>query len=112
VSAAGPGPVTVRIWGEGRAEKMLPSIIRVLVAGQHGGAIQRTPDGWEAQVHGIQEGWRDASEPTTHDTAAEAVQAILRSSWGRKLGARAASRVYWSDRAARLAAKASPKAER
>jgi hypothetical protein len=47
-----PAPVTVRIWGEGRAEKKLTSVLGVLAAGQHADAIERTGDGtWVAQVH-------------------------------------------------------------
>lgn len=47
-----PAPVTVRIWGEDRAEKKLTSVLHVLVAGKHAGAIERTGDGtWVAQVH-------------------------------------------------------------
>ena len=40
---------------------------------------------------------------TEHATADGAVRAVVRSAWARRLGARAASRVTWSDRAQRPA---------
>ncbi len=97
-----PEPVWVEVWGERPGERKPPgpSVLRVLVAGQHAGGIERSEFAWVAQVHGLRR-----SEPTTHDTAEEGVRAILRSSWARRLGARAASRVHWSERAKRLAAK-------
>ena len=101
-------PVSVSSWGELRGERKVPGVLRVLVAGQHVGAIECGEDGgWVAQVHGLR-----PYRPTEHETAAGGVRAIQRSSWARKLGARAASAVYWSDRATRLAAKAPRKAER
>jgi len=56
--------------------------------------------GWIAEVHGLR-----PTAATTHETAAAAVQAILWSSWGRRLGARAASRICWTDKATRAAAR-------
>jgi hypothetical protein len=100
VSAAGE-PVHVAAWGELHGEKKrLPGVLRVLVGGQHAGAVARTADGWTAQAHGLR-----PTPETSHPTAEDAVRALLRTSWARRLGARAASHVYWSDAARREAAK-------
>lgn len=102
------GSVTVPAWGELHGERKVPGVLRVLIAGQSVGAIQRTRDGWEAQARGLR-----PSRPATHASAGDALQAIiLRSSWARKLSARTASGVYWSGRATQLAAKTYRKAER
>lgn len=97
-----PEPVSVTVWGELRAEKRIPGALRVLVGGQHAGAIAHGDGSWTAQAHGLRQ-----SQPTRHDTAAEALAAVLRSPWARRLGARAASRVHWSERATRLVARVS-----
>jgi hypothetical protein len=93
-----PKPVSVSCWGELPAERKVTGVFRILVAGQHAGAFQRVGSGWEAQIHGLRR-----TEPTMHETADAAVRFIARSSWARRLGARAASDVYWSDRARRAA---------
>jgi len=93
-------PVSVSCWGELPGAKKIPGAFRVLVGGQHVGAVRRGESGWIAEVHGLRR-----TAPTTHETSAAAVQAVLRSSWGRRLGARAASRIYWTDKAARAAAR-------
>ena len=101
LAARSAAPVSVTVWGELPAERKLPgTVLRVLVAGQHAGAAERTADGWTAQAHGLK-----PSKPTAHATAEDAVRAVVRSAWARRLGARAASRVFWSDRARRAAAK-------
>ena len=80
--SAAPEPVYVAAWGELRGEnKRLPGVLRVLVGGQHAGAVQRTTGGWTAQAHGLR-----PTPETTHATAEEALRALLRSSWARRLG--------------------------
>jgi hypothetical protein len=110
-------PVSVSAWGERRGETRPPgpAILRVLVAGQHVGAFWR--DGaasrWDTCPTSWVSEWYPARGPVAltvprqvqHATADEALRAVLHSGWARKLGARAASPVYWSDRANRLAAK-------
>lgn len=101
--SAAAADIAVRIWGEARGERQHAGVIRVLVAGEHAGAIQLGADGgWTAEAGGP-----DPPEPTSHATAQEAMHAVARAAWARKLGARAASPVYWSDRAQRLAARTS-----
>jgi len=75
-----------------------PRRLRVLVGGQHAGAISLEDGHWIAGVHGLR-----PSKPTYHETAEQALRAVLRSSWGRRLGARAGSRIFWTDTAARAA---------
>jgi hypothetical protein len=91
-----PVPVAVKAWGELRGERNLPGALHILVAGQHAGGAERVGGEWLAFA-----GY--AERPTVHATAGEAVGAVLKSSWARKLGARKASRVYWSDKATRRA---------
>jgi hypothetical protein len=100
VSGRGAEPVSVSCWGELRGEKKIPGAFRVLVGGQHAGAVHREESGWIAEVHGLRQ-----TAPATHETADAAVQAVLRSCWGRRLGARAASRICWTDKATRAAAR-------
>ena len=89
--SAAAADIAVRIWGEARGERQHAGVIRVLVAGEHAGAIQLGADGgWTAEAGGP-----DPPEPTSHATAQEALDAVARSSWARKLGARSASPVYW-----------------
>lgn len=93
----------VRVWGEGRGERKLPgTVLRVLISGHVAGGVQRIGDEWVAQATGLR-----PSAPTTHASADEAVRAVLRSSWARSLGARAASPVHWSDKARRAASRGS-----
>jgi hypothetical protein len=91
----------VTTWGELPGEQKLPGVLRVLIGGQHAGAIEYDGNAWTAQAHGPR-----TSRPSAHATAGEAVAAIVRSSCGRRLGARPASTVRWSAKAGRLAAKA------
>lgn len=101
MTAVPPAPVTVSRWGELPAGRKLPgTVLRVLVGGQHAGAAEHDGIAWTAQVHGP----GLVRPATVHATAAEAVAAVVRSGWARRLGARAASPVHWSDRATRAAA--------
>jgi hypothetical protein len=97
-----PEPVSVTCWGELRAEKKLPGVLRVLVGGQHAGAIMRDGAVWRAGRRARALGRVTESE---HATAEEALRAVLRSGFGHQLGARAASRVYWSEKARRAASR-------
>jgi len=90
-----PAPVAVTCWGELPAERPLPGVLRVLVGGQHAGAAERA--GGTAVAHWSTAGSRDRR--TEHASAEDAVTAVIRSGFARRLGARAASRVRWSDRA-------------
>jgi hypothetical protein len=102
VTAAGrrPEPVSVSCWGELRGDRKLPGALRVLVAGQAAGGVERSADGrWLACWYTA--AFRDRC--TDHATAEDAVSAVIASGWARKLGAQARSCVYWSDRARRLA---------
>ena len=96
-----PEAVSVTIWGELRGERRLPGALRVLVAGQAAGGAERAGQSWLAC-------WYTAAYKdriTEHETAEEAIAAVLASGWARKLGARKASRIFWSAKATRLAAK-------
>ncbi len=101
MSTPEPVPVSVTAWGELRGERKLPGALRVLVAGQSAGGAERAADHerWRAYWHTA--AFRDRC--TDHASADEAVAAVLRSGWARKLGARKASRVQWSGRARRTA---------
>jgi hypothetical protein len=94
--------VAVTRWGELPAERKPPGVVlRVLVAGEHAGGAELCGGSWAAS-------WRTAGNRgrvTEHATAEDAVRAVIRSGWARHLGARAASRVTWSDRARRTVAR-------
>lgn len=92
-------PVSVRRWGEGRAERSLPGCIRVLVNGESAGGAERVGQSWRACWHTAQ--YRD--RVTEHETAEDAVRAVISSGWARHLGARRASRVMWTRAARKLA---------
>jgi hypothetical protein len=94
-----PEPVSVTAWGELPAERKLPGCLRVLVAGQAAGGAERAGQSWLACSYTA--AYRD--QITEHQTAEEAIAAVLASGWARKLGARKGSRVFWSARATRLA---------
>jgi hypothetical protein len=95
-----PAAVSVSRWGELRGDRTLPGdVLRVLVAGQAAGGAERRGDAWAACWYTA--GYRD--RVTEHATAEDAVRAVTRSGWARRLGARAASGVYWSERARRIA---------
>lgn len=100
-----PEPVAVRVWGEGVAERSLPRALRVLVGGQHAGSVARVEGVWFAHWHTAAYGLgrRSSDRSTGHPGAEAAVRAVIRSGWARHLGARAASRVHWTERARRLA---------
>jgi hypothetical protein len=98
-----PEPVSVSVRGELRGERKLPGrrlapVLRILVAGQHAGAMEWDGRVWHAAHQARVLG--KASE-TEHATAEEVLRAVLRSGFARHLGARAASSVHWSDRARR-----------
>jgi hypothetical protein len=97
-----PEPVRVTCWGELRGEKKVPGILRVLFGGQHAGAIARDGAVWHA---GHQARVLGPVAETEHATAEEALARVLRSGFARRLGARSASRVYWSDKARRVASR-------
>lgn len=78
--------------------------LRVLVGGQHAGAIWFEDDTWHAEAHGLKR-----VPPTSHETSDEALAALLRSGWARRLGARAASRVFWSPKASKAAKPRAPR---
>jgi hypothetical protein len=93
-----PAKVAVSCWGELAAEKRLGGVLRVLVDGQHAGAIRRDGDMWNAsrQARALA-----PAKESQHATAGGAVRAVLRSGFARQLGARAASPVYWTEQARR-----------
>jgi hypothetical protein len=92
----------VTVWGELPAERRLPGVLRVLVAGQHAGAVQHDVDrGWIAQ-------WYTASQRdryTVYPSAESAIRAVPASGFARRLGARTATRLTYSDEARRLLAR-------
>jgi hypothetical protein len=98
-------PVSVTVWGELPAERKLPGrVLRVLVGGQSAGGAERVGDVWVATWYaGLTRSGSLRDRFTEHATAEEAVRAVIRSAWARHLGARAASRVFWSDGARRAA---------
>jgi hypothetical protein len=119
-----PEPVGVKAWGELPGEMNLPGALHVLVAGQSVGGAERVcgvcghrphgplecPDCCEGYCEGKARAWRACwytaqfrDRCTGHPTAEEAVAAVIASGWARKLGARKASRVYWSEKAKRRA---------
>lgn len=98
-----PQPVTVRVWGEGRGEQKHSGVLRVLVGGQAAGAVFRDGPAWVSvsyTAHGSVQPRR-----AEHRTVNDALAAVLRSAWARKLGARAASDLHWSDAAHKLASR-------
>lgn len=97
-----PEPVRVSCWGELRGEKKIPGLLRVLVGGQHAGAIMRDGAVWYASHQARVLG---PVTETEHATAEEALKRVLRSGFTRQLGARADSAVYWSDKARRAASR-------
>jgi hypothetical protein len=97
--------VSVTVWGELRGERKLAgSPLHVLVDGQAAGGVERVGDAWCACWYaGMTRAGSLRDRVTEHATAEDAVRAVVRSAWARRLGARAASRVFWSDRARRAA---------
>ncbi|HUY47988.1 MAG TPA: hypothetical protein VMV92_20050 [Streptosporangiaceae bacterium] len=102
-----PEPVRVSVWGELRSERKLPGrtapVWRVLVGGQHAGAFERDGAVWRAEHQARTLG---RITETEHASADEALARVLRSGFARTLGARAASRVHWTDRARRAVTRA------
>jgi hypothetical protein len=99
--------VSITCWGELPGERTMPGVLRVRVAGQAAGAVERAGDSWAASWYaGTTRSGAMRDRVTEHASADDAVRAVLRSAWGRKLGARATSRVGWSDRARRFANRA------
>jgi hypothetical protein len=104
VSGREAAPVSVSCWGELRGEKNLPGALRVLVGGESAGGAEHAGGSWLACWYaGMAPGGALLDRQSEHQTAEEAVQVVVRSPWGRRLGARASSRVWWTDRAALLA---------
>ena len=98
--------VSVSKWGELPAERTLPGCIRVLIDGQHAGGVERKRGTWVACWHTAAYGrGRSSDRITEHATAEEAVAAVVRSGWARRLGARRTSRITWTAKASRLAAR-------
>jgi hypothetical protein len=104
-TARSAAPVSVTVWGELRGERKLPGApLRVLVDGQSAGGAERHGDTWAATRYAGMTGSGSLRDRVTeHATAEDAVRAVIRSAWARRLGARAASPVHWSDRARRAA---------
>jgi hypothetical protein len=113
VTAPAAAPAAVSCWGELRAERRLPGVLRVLVDGQHAGAVEYRGSAWVAYWHTARYGLGTSSDRASeHLTAQEAVRAVLRSGWARRLGARAASPVHWTGPAQRAARRATVTAAR
>jgi hypothetical protein len=107
VNAPEPAPVQVSVWGELRGERRLPGrrmapVLRVLVAGQHAGAMEWDGHQWRA-AH--QARVSSKARETGHPTAGDALRAVLASGFARRLGARAASPVHWTARARQAVAR-------
>ena len=101
VSAA--APVLVTRWRDLPGARKVPAgLLAVLVGGQHAGAIERDGAMWRA---GHQARVLGKVTETEHASADEALRAVLRSGFARHLGARATSRVHWSDKARQAAAR-------
>ena len=101
-------PVSVTAWAElaPRGGAKLPGCLRVLVNGQHAGGAERRGDSWVAYWHARTRAGSLRDRETQHASAEEAVMAVIRSPWARRLGGRASSRVYWSAKAGKLAGRA------
>lgn len=105
MSETTPAPVRVTAWGELSFERRIPGALHVLVAGQSAGGVERHESGvWVACWYaGMTRSGSMRDRATEHATAEDAVRAVVRSAWARRLGARAASRVTWSPKAQRAA---------
>lgn len=74
--------VSVRCWGELPGERKLPGVLRVLVDGQHAGAVEYRAGGWAAYWHTAAYGRGLSSDRASeHATAEDAVRAVIRSGW-------------------------------
>jgi hypothetical protein len=96
-------PVHVHKWGEASYEKPLRDVVRVFIAGQHAGAVAFEDGTWHASRPRPKQSWK--SIDTEHASADEALNAVLRSGFARRLGARAASRVIVTPRAQKIMAR-------
>ncbi|HEY1625572.1 MAG TPA: hypothetical protein VGG16_17410 [Streptosporangiaceae bacterium] len=102
-----PASAGVTCWGELPAERPIHGVLRVRIGGEHAGAIERAGDRWVAYWYaGMTRAGNMRDRDTEHDNADDAVRAVLRSAWARRLGGRAASTVIWSERARRAAHRA------
>jgi hypothetical protein len=84
VTAPAAAPARVSCWGELRAERKLPGVLRVLVDGQHAGAFWREGPVWHARHQARVLG---QARETEHASADDALRAVLRSGFARRLGA-------------------------
>jgi hypothetical protein len=99
-----PKCVSVSKWGELRGEQALPNCLRVLVGGQSAGGCERKGSAWIACFYiGMSASGQMRDRISEHASAEDAVRAVVRSAWARKLGARASSAVSWSAKASRAA---------
>src|ERR1700691_4528638 len=97
-------PESVTCWGELRGDRALPGCLRVLVTGQPAGGAERKGDSWAAYWYvDMSPSGAMRDRISEHATAEEAVRAVVRSPWVRRLGARASSPLSWSSKAIRLA---------
>jgi hypothetical protein len=81
-----------------------PEVVRILIGGQDAGAVHPSGSGWAAQVHGLRH-----TPVSYHNTPADAITAVLLSSWARRLGYRAASRMYFTVGASRAVTRTGPR---
>lgn len=96
-------PVHVHKWGEAPVEAPVANAVRVFIAGQHAGAVVTENGTWHAsRPHPTR---ARQSIVTEHTSADEALKAVLRSGFARRLGARAASRVIVTPRAQKIMAR-------
>jgi hypothetical protein len=98
--------VSVTAWAElaPRGGAKLPGCLRVLVDGQSAGGAERVGGEWRACFYlAPTRAGTLRDRISVHATAEDAVKAVIRSGWARRLGARASSRVYWSAKADKLA---------
>ncbi len=103
-AAGDAASVSVSCWGEQSGESRLPGVLRVRIAGQSAGGAERRGDTWAAYWYaGLTGSGAMRDRITAHATAEEAVRAVIRSPWSRRLGGRVASPVSWTAKAARLA---------
>ena len=105
MTATAPAPVAVSRWGELPAERRLPgAVLRVLVAGESAGGTERKGSVWVAcWSAGLTRSGAMRDRISEHPSAEEAVRAVIRSGWARRLGARASSPVHWTAQARRVA---------
>lgn len=103
-----PARVSVSVWGERRGETAIPGLLRVLIGGESAGGADRQNGRWVACWYsGMSPSGAMRDAMSEHDTAEDAVRAVIRAPWSRRLGARTASVVEWSPKAIRLAARPS-----